>query len=155
MAAGGPSGGALPPLSIARDGDWRHGGEAITHAGILTHLWERLRVDAGGYYLEVGSGRVPVEVEDAPFVVLRVELDHGPVTVVLSDGSREELAVATLRLGPGEVPYCRVKDGRFEARLSRAAAWQLLQAMELDEATGGAALVLAGRRRMIPRVAPG
>lgn len=155
MTSDDPSGRALASLSIARDGEWRHEGEAITHERIVAHLWERLRVDAGGYYLEVGSGRVPVAVEDAPFVVLRVELDHGPVAVVLSDGSRECLAVDTLRLGPGEVPYCRVKDGRFEARLSRAAAWQLVQAMEPDETTGDAALVLAGRRHIIPRVAPG
>ena len=44
--------------------------------------------------------------------------------------SREALDPATLRLGAGDVPYCRIKGGKFEARFSRAAAWQLLQHME-------------------------
>ncbi|MBI2524768.1 MAG: DUF1285 domain-containing protein [Candidatus Rokubacteria bacterium] len=154
-AAGHPAHPGLPRLSITRDGEWRHEGETITHARILDDLWTRLQMDAAGYYLLVGSLRVPVEVEDAPFVVVRVELDQDPAGVVLSDGSREPLALDTLRLGPGEVPYCRVKGGRFEARLGRAAAWQLLQAMETDETTGEAALLLRGRRHIIPRVASG
>ncbi len=53
--------------------------------------------------------------------------------------------------GPaGAAPYCRVKGGRFAARLSRAATYQLLRMMEPDEATGQATLVLGGRRLVIP-----
>lgn len=145
------SGRARPALSIARDGGWCHEGKEITHERTLAHLWDSLREDGSGHYLQLGSARVPVAVEDAPFVVVRVELGDGGAALVLSDGSREPLAVETLRLGPGEVPYCRVKDGRFTARLSRAAAWQLLQAMEPDAVTGDAVLVLGHHRRAIPR----
>ena len=45
----------------------------MTHPGILANLRENLRVDDDGHYLQVGPARVPVEVEDAPFVVVRVE----------------------------------------------------------------------------------
>src|SRR3972149_5248851 len=109
-----------------------------------------LRVDAGGHYLQVGPTRVPVAVEDAPFVVVRVEPEAGGVVATLGDLSREPLDVETLRLGESAVPYCRVKGGRFAARLSRAATYQLLRMMEPDEATGQATLVLGGRRLVLP-----
>jgi hypothetical protein len=148
-APGGAPGPALPRLSIARDGSWRHEGQEITHERLLAYLWESLRVDAAGHFVRSGALRVPVEVEDAPFVVLRVELADGAPAVILSDGSREPLAVDTLRFGPGDVPYCHVKRGAFIARLSRAAAWQLLQRVEADEATGQLVLALADARHPI------
>ena len=43
------------------------------------------------------------------------------------------------------MPYCAVKGGAFEARLSRAAAFQLLAMADYDEATGRGALRLGGR----------
>jgi len=52
---------------------------------------------------------------------------------------------ATLRVGPGDVPYARVKGGRFEARFSRAAAHQLWGLAEHDEPTGRSVL-RRGRR---------
>jgi hypothetical protein len=48
------------------------------------------------------------------------------------------------------IPRCRVKEGRFAARLSRAATYQLLQHAQPDEGTGRSSLVLAGRRYPVP-----
>ena len=48
--------------------------------------------------------------------------------------------------GAGDVPYGAVKDGAFEARFSRAAAFQLLALAEYDETTGRGALRLGGAR---------
>jgi len=60
--------------------------------------------------------------------------------VRLSDDSEEELAYATLRLHAGGQPYCTVKDGRFDARVSTL-AWNTL-AEHIDDgklrAHGGA-----------------
>jgi hypothetical protein len=90
--------------------------------------------------------RVPVEVADAPFVVVRFEADGDGFALWLNDGSREGLDPASLRLREGDVPYCRVKDGRFEARFSRAAAWQLLQHVEAQPEGGPPTLTVGGRR---------
>jgi hypothetical protein len=147
-----PSTWKLPRLRIDRDGLWYHDDGEITHEGILATLREGLRRDADGHYLQVGPVRVPVEVDDAPFVVLRAEDEGDGLAVILNDGSREPLRPETLRLGPGEVPYATVKDGRFQARFNRAAAYQLLQRLAEDPASGGAALVLGARRWTIPRV---
>ncbi|MEK7372147.1 MAG: DUF1285 domain-containing protein, partial [candidate division NC10 bacterium] len=134
MAAFDPSSWTVPRLRIDREGTWYHEDQEVTHEGIVAGLQEGLRVDAGGHYLQVGPARVPVAVEDAPFVVVRVEPEAGGVVATLGDLSREPLDVETLRLGEGAVPYCRVKGGRFAARLSRAATYQLLRMMEPDEA---------------------
>lgn len=150
--ASDPSTWKLPRLRIDRDGLWYHDDGEVTHEGILATLREGLRRDADGHYLQVGPVRVPVEVDDAPFVVLRAENEGDGLAVILNDGSRELLRPETLRLGPGEVPYATVKDGRFQARFNRAAAYQLLQRLAEDPASGGAALVLGARRWTIPRV---
>ena len=151
-AAPDPSTWKLPKLAIDRDGAWHAEDGEVTHPGLLASLRQSLQVDAEGHYLQIGPARVPVDVEDAPFAVVRVELDGAP-TVILNDLTREPLSVDTLVFGPGEIPYCRVRGARFDARFSPAAAWQLLQRVEPDEATGGAVLVLPGRpRQPIPTV---
>lgn len=88
------------------------------------HRWLD-RLDDGRYILRLDAERYAyVEVEDAPYVVRTIERE-GPadvqqVFVLLTDGTREELAYETLRVGQGEALYCQVK-GRFPARLSRQA----------------------------------
>lgn len=147
-----PSTWNLPRLRITREGAWLHDDEEITHPGILASLLSNLCADEQGHYIEIGPVRVPVEVADAPFVVLRVESEGDRLVLTLNDLSREALALATLRFGDGDVPYCRVKDGRFEARLSRAAAYQLLDRVEYDEGGGAATLVLGGTRHPLPEL---
>ena len=150
MTASGASTWRLPRLRIDRDGAWIHEGEEVTHPGILANLRSNLRLDGQGYYLEIGPVRVAVDVEDAPFAVLRVEREGEGLTLTVNDLSREALVPATLRFGPDGVPYCRVKEGRFEARLARAAAYQLLQHVEYDEAEDAATLILGDQRHRLP-----
>jgi hypothetical protein len=141
-----PSAWTLPRLRIDREGTWFHEDDEITHVGILSSLWASLEVDTDGHFVSVGPVRVPVAVEDAPFVVLRVEEAQEGLTLLLVDGTRETLRPDTLRLGPEGAPYCRVKAGRFAARFSRPAAHQLLAHVEVDEGTG-ATILVAGRAR--------
>jgi hypothetical protein len=135
------SGWRLPKLSIDLDGDWFDEGVEITHPGVLANLRSGLRRDAQGYFIQTRV-RIPVEVADAPFVVVRFERSGDGVAVFLNDGTEETVDPATLRIGPGDVPYCAVKGGRFEARFSRAAAHQLLGLAEYDEASGRGVLRL-------------
>ena len=145
-----PSAWTLPRLRIDREGAGFHDDAEVTHAGILANLRENLRVDAEGHYLQIGPVRVPVEVEDAPFVVERVEAAGQGLTATLNDLSREPLALDTLRVDERGIPRCRVKEGRFDARLSRAATYQLLQHVQFDEGRGRSSLVLGGRRYPVP-----
>lgn len=143
-----PSTWTLPRLRIDRDGAWYHDDAEVTHAGILANLRENLRVDEEGHYLQIGPARVPVEVEDTPLIVERVEADGDGLAVILNDLSREPLALDSLRVDDRGIPRARVKSGRFTARLNRAATYQMLQFVQPGE--GGPALVLGGRRYAVP-----
>jgi len=66
----------------------------------------------------------------------------------LNDTSREPFALEALHVDEQGIPRSRVKGGRFAARLSRAATYQLLQFVEPGE--GGPAVVLGGRRYRVP-----
>jgi hypothetical protein len=95
--------------------------------------------------------RIPVEVADAPFVITRLERRGQSLRAWLNDGTEQDVDPTTLRVGPGDVPYCAVKGGAFEARLSRAAAYQLLDLADYDERSGTGTLQLGGRQYTLAR----
>lgn len=142
----------LPRLRVDVDGVWYDEDVEITHPGILANLRSNLRRDAEGYFIQTRV-RIAVEVEDVPWVVTRVESQGDHLRGVLNDGTETTLDPAALRLGPGDVPYCPVKGGAFEARFSRAAAFQLLRLAEYDERTGAGRLRLGGREYALRRPA--
>ena len=142
----------LPKLRVDVDGNWYDDDVEITHHGVLANLRGNLRRDAEGYFLQTRV-RIPVTVDDVPWVVTRIERRDDRLHAILNDGSETAVDPATLRIGPGDVPYCTVKDGAFEARLSRAATFQLLALGEYDECTERGALHLAGRRYELKRPA--
>jgi hypothetical protein len=107
---------------IDREDAWRHEEVEVTHPGVLRNLYANLRVDSTGHYLQAGPLRVPVQVDDAPFVVVRAQTDDpDTIEVHLSDGIRETLDPETLSLDARSIPHCRVKGGQFRARFSVAA----------------------------------
>jgi hypothetical protein len=120
-----PSEWRLPKLRIDVDGDWFDDDVEITHPGILANLRGNLRKDADGHFIQTRV-RIPVAVADAPFVVTRVERRGETLRLWLNDGSEEDVAASAVRIGAADVPYAPVKQGAFEARLSRAATYQLL-----------------------------
>ncbi len=140
----------LPEFRIDTDGEWSDGGLPITHPGVLANLRGNLRRDAEGYYIQTRV-RIPVAVADAPFVAVRIERRGEALHAFLNDATDETVDPATLRIGAGDVPYCAVKGGAFEARLARAAAFQLLSLADYDAATGRGALRVGGRSYPLAR----
>jgi len=156
-SAAGPGAVGDPGLSgafrIDRDGVWRHEGVEVTHPGVLRNLYANLCVDAEGHHLQAGPLRVPVQVDDTPFVVIRTASGGPPdaLDVYLSDGSREPLDVTSLVLDDRGTPYCRVKGGRFRARLSVSAWLQLAERIEVDPGSGTPVLILGSQRIRLRR----
>lgn len=120
-----PSEWKLPKLRIDVDGEWFDDDVQITHPGILANLRGNLRKDADGHFIQTRV-RIPVEVADAPFVVTRVQRRGERLHIWLNDGSEEDVETGAVRIGRADVPYSPAKGGAFEARLSRAAAYQFL-----------------------------
>lgn len=153
MAAPG-AGWTLPRLRIDRHGDWFDDDVQVTHPGVLANLRRSLRRDATGYFIQTRV-RIPVEVEDVPWVVTRLERRGESLHAILNDDTGETVDPGTIRIGPAGVPYCAVKGGVFEARLDRAAAYQLLSLAEYDHRTGSGSLRLGGREYRLAATASG
>ena len=102
-----PPGFKLPDLRIDIDGDWYDEGIQVTHPGILANLRGNLQKDVEGYFIQTRV-RIPVKVDDAPFVLTRIERRGEALHAVLNDGAEERVDPATVRLGRGDVPYCVV-----------------------------------------------
>jgi hypothetical protein len=152
MAAVPPVEWTLPKLRVDADGEWWDDDVQITHHGVLANLRGNLKSDAGGYFIQTRV-RIPVEVADAPFVVTRIERRGETLHAWINDGTDQDVDPATLRIGRADIPYCGVKGGAFEARLSRAATYQLLALAEYDEGSGRGTLRLGGRDFVLARAA--
>ncbi len=129
-----------PPLRIDKEGRLFFQGEEITHRRTyLLYCRNLTRDESGRVILRVGREQCPVELEDAPFVVKTIEfvpfgLDgQEAIWLTLNDEMKEKLVPETLRIGPGNVPYCKVKEGIFEARFSRNAYQLLVSHIRHDE----------------------
>jgi hypothetical protein len=127
-------------IRLDADGRFWHEGAEVTHHGLRAAFWRWLdRNPDGRWVLRLDERRfVYLDVDDAPFVVRSLRWQGDRAWVRLSDDSDEELDYGSVRLR-GSQPYCRVKGGRFDARVATA-AWGAL-AEQID----GERLRAAGR----------
>jgi hypothetical protein len=114
-------------IRFGRDGRWYADGQPIVNRRIADLFSRHVRrSDSGGYMLEIGPERAPIEVDDTPYVVVGVDVEEdGTARIELNDHSVEVLDPGSLRIGAGEVLYCDVKDGAEQARFLRPAYYQL------------------------------
>jgi uncharacterized protein len=141
--------------SIRLDGEGRfwHAGELVRHPGMQAAFatWIQRHPDDGRYVLSNGYDWSYFSVEDVPYFVRGVACSSGPdgvptgLELELSDGSREPLAVESLRLGAREALYCRVKAGMYDARFMPGAQAALMPYLEEGPA-GEPVLKLGGQR---------
>ncbi len=118
---------------------------------IVRLFYQHLQQDASGAcFIAIGHQRYPVHVEDAAFVVWGLrwaqESDGGGecAYILLSDESVEKLDPGTLRIGKNNIPYCRVKNGAFEARFSRSSYQALVERLQYDPSIDRFAIYLDG-----------
>jgi len=145
----------VPTFRIDKEGNWHHEGVEVTHEGVHLYLYSLLQRDEeGNYYLETEGQRWPVEVEDVPFVVVgltEVTSDQGDKELIirLNDGTEERLEIESLLIKHDNVPYCRVKQGRFEARFNRNSYFTLAHYLQYDPDTDSFYLEYGGKRHYI------
>ena len=120
-------------IFLDKDGRWFHCGEEITHERTV-ELFSRsvFKDPSGGFRLQVGREWARIKVEDTPYMVRSVDFKGGDIMLGLNDKSQEPLSPDTLRVGRENVLYCDVKSGRFPARFTRPAYYQLMTCLGQD-----------------------
>ena len=131
-------------IRLDREGRWWHDDELIEHPRIIEAFNTGLvPTDDGRFKLVFGRDWCFVEVEDAAYRVLAVDVEESTVALRLSDRSMDAFDPATLKLEADGVLSCRVKGGRAKARFTRDAQFELGSRME--EREGAILLRLGGR----------
>ena len=132
-------------IFLDKDGRWFHCGEEITHERTI-ELFSRsvFKDPSGGFRLQVGREWARIKVEDTPYMVRSVDFKGGEIMLGLNDKSQEPLCPETLWVGGENVLYCEVKTGRFPARFTRPAYYQLMACLGQDRQ--GFYLEYRGRR---------
>ncbi len=143
-----------PRFYIDKEGNWYQDGLPVLHRRTYLYNISNLKSDGDGrLFVEEGDVRVYVRAEDTPFVVRSVVSREGRLQLVLNDDTVEELDPLHLRFGEDNVPYTTVKEGRFEARFSRPAYYQL--ASHIVEEGGEYFLEHAGMRYRLGKAGRG
>ncbi len=113
---------------IDNRGNWFQDGIEIKHR--LTYLYNNKLLDRdkeGRYYIDDGSCRLYVRVEDTPFVVKMLRKEGEDYYLTLNDETEEKLNLETLRINDENIPYTKVKNGKFSARFTRPAYYELMK----------------------------
>src|SRR4029078_1375622 len=133
-------------LKIGRDGTWYYEGSPIGRKTLVRLFASVLRREADGYYLVTPVEKVPIEVEDAPFLAVAME--------ATGDGKSQRLGFRTnlddmVDAGPEHglsfrvepdgsfTPYLDTRDG-LPARLTRPVFYELVAFAGAGTRGGGA-----------------
>ncbi len=118
---------------IDKRGNWFQDGIKIRHR--ITYLYNNklLKCDGEGrYYLDEGSGKLYIEVEDTPFVVKMVNKMGKDFFIILNDETQEKLDLKTLSINSENIPYAKIKQGEFDARFTRAAYYEFMKYLKKE-----------------------
>ncbi|MGQ0792741.1 MAG: hypothetical protein ACT4NX_01485 [Deltaproteobacteria bacterium] len=121
-------------LFIDKDGNWHQDGILIRHRWTYLHNNKLLDRDGDGrYFVDEGSGKLYVEIEDTPYIVKMVDRrEDGFYYAILNDETDERLDLPSVRLNSENIAYARVKAGRFDARFSRPAYYEFAKRLAHD-----------------------
>ena len=121
-------------IRIAADGTWYHEGTPFARQALVELFATVLRRDPDGYYLVTPAEKLAIEVEDAPFVAVGMEVKgQGREADLLFTTNVGDHVVADadhpLRVEEldGEPrPYLRVRDG-LDALINRPVFYRLVE----------------------------
>jgi uncharacterized protein len=143
-------------IKIDKDGIWYYRGAHMFRKDILCIFFENLKLDdCGQYFIELNQEICYLNVEDTAFVITAVyrtkdpSNGHEQLEILLSDEGREKLDLSTLAVGPDNVMYCRIKEGKFAARFTRKSYYQLAEFIEQEDRDNTFYIVLNKQKYLI------
>lgn len=122
-------------IVIRRDGSWWHEGSKIRRPKLVSLFASILRLDEDGFCLVTPAERLRIEVEDAPFVAVDLDVrDPGTATqTLLFTTNLDEYVVLDATHGlrvvetpTGPHPYIEVRAG-LQALVNRAVFYRLVE----------------------------
>jgi hypothetical protein len=121
-------------IRIARDGTWYHEGSAFQRDALVRLFASVLRKDPDGYHLVTPAERLRIEVEDAPFVAVDLDVrGKGTDAELLFTTNMDEYVVASgdhpIRVADADGeprPYIMVRNG-LEALIARPVFYRLVE----------------------------
>ena len=114
-----------PRIYIDKDGNWYQDGIPVLHRWTYLHNNKLLgRDEEGRYYVDEGSGKLYVQVEDTPFVVKMIDKRNDGFYIILNDETEEKFDFNDLRFTEDNIVYTKVKNREFEARFLRPAYYE-------------------------------
>lgn len=137
-------------IRLDAEGRFWHDGARVDHPALeaALHSWIARHPDDGRYILTNGYDWTYFRVDDAPYVVRSLRIEPDRIDLVLSDETIEPLDPGTLRVGPADALYTKVKHGAFDAKLSRHAQAQLAPAL-VEGPDGAPRLCIGGVQHVI------
>ena len=146
-------------IKIDKDGIWYYQGAHMFRKDILRVFFEHLKMDdSGKYFVELNEEIYYLDVEDTALVVTAVYKTKAPIhcheqiDVLLSDECLEKLDLRSLFVGKDNVMYCRIKDGKFDARFTRNSYYQIAEFIEMDDAADRFYIALNNERYFIKTI---
>ncbi|TFH40056.1 MAG: DUF1285 domain-containing protein [Chrysiogenales bacterium] len=141
-------GGSIDEIRLDKNGNWFHNGEPFSNPRIIDFFNRSIDVTRDGIHvIHYGPYTYPIVVEDAPVFVSGVRFkgfgDWEKIILNLSTGVSEPLDVTTLKYR-NDTLYCRVHDGRLDARFKHSPFYHIMERLEED--TGGFHLTLCGTK---------
>lgn len=118
-------------VKIDKNGNWFINNAPVTHERISLFLTRSVLKEGTNYYLKIANEKIPVEVEDTPYIVKQVIHENGKFFLILNDETMEPLNPSTLEVREENVLYCEVK-GEVKARFSRPAYYRIAEHIRQD-----------------------
>ena len=143
----------VPPLILDREGRWYDQGVRVTNPRLAEVLLTHLSKDEEGrYVVMVGREKRYVEVEDAPYRALGIEVEGSVegserLFVRLNNGDLAPFDPATFWIGGDGTPYCRVKYSLHKVRFT-VEAYRQLSAFITEEVGADRYVLRIGSRRI-------
>jgi len=128
-----PKGIKIDDIRLSSEGVWFHDEVEITHKRTLEHLFKSVYQKKDKYYLGGEKFPVPIIVDDVAFFVRQLNQKNGRFTIKLSDGTQEDLDMASLDVGHDNQMYCLIKKHSVKAKFERKIYYELMKGLTLKE----------------------
>jgi len=116
-------------IRIDKEGTWYYHGNKMFRLELVSFLASHLQKIDGEYYICWREQKVPVGVEDVPYVINGVFFEEGQLKGRLADGREAFLPAGMEVVLKEDVPYVSLFGNDCDTRFTRAAYWQLLPYM--------------------------